>query len=132
MFPAQEEDERQNRNPDRNCDSLSIGLALPLLFCLFDFQPFPLTLFVVIGAGRLSESVDRIVFIESERSGIGPDKTPRKHLIRKLGEVPILQRLHEISSNSRFGRNLVDGEALGLSHLLEKFADRFHSGLSTA
>src|SRR4029077_16233207 len=127
-----EKDERENRDADRNRDGLSIGLALPLFFRLPDFQTFPLDLLVVIGACRLSESVDRIVFIEPEGSGIGPDKASRKHLIGQLGEVPIFQRLHKISSNSRLGCDFVDGEPLGLSHLLEKFSDRFHGCLSTA
>ncbi len=109
-----------------------LDLTFSFFFRLPDFQTFPLALLVVIGAGRLSESMDRIVFIEPERPGIGPDKASRKHLIGQLGEVPIFQRLHKIRSNSRLGRDFVDGEPLGLSHLPEKFADRFHRCLSTA
>jgi hypothetical protein len=107
-------------------------LTLPFFFRLPNFQSFPFILLVVIGTGRLNESVDRILFIEAEGPGIRSDKASRKNLIGQLGEVPIFQRLHKISSNSRLGCDLVDGEPLSLSDLPEKFADRFHKRLSTA
>src|SRR5207253_10249230 len=117
---------------DRDSGSRSVALSLALFFRLPDFQSLPLALLIVIGACRLSESVDRIVVIESEGPGIGPDKASCKHVIGQLGEVPIFQRLHKISSNSRLGCDFVDGEPLGLPHLFKKFADRFHGYLSTA
>jgi hypothetical protein len=81
LFPAQEENKRENRDADRDCDGFPIGFALPIFFCLPDFQAFPLALLVIIGARRLSESLNRIVFIEPQGPGIGPDKASREHLI---------------------------------------------------
>jgi hypothetical protein len=50
LFPAQEENKRENRDADRDCDGLAIGFALPVFFRLPDFQTFTLALLVVIGA----------------------------------------------------------------------------------
>jgi hypothetical protein len=51
LFPAEKKDEREYRDADRNRDSLSIRLPLPILFCLPNFQTFLFDLLVVKGAG---------------------------------------------------------------------------------
>ena len=51
LFPAEKKDERENRDTDRNRDSLSIRLPLPILFRLPDFQSLLFDLLVVEGAG---------------------------------------------------------------------------------
>jgi hypothetical protein len=81
LFPAQEENKRENRDADRDGDGFPIGFAFPIFFCLPGFQTFPLALLVIIGARRLSESLNRVVFVEPQGPGIGPDKASREHLI---------------------------------------------------
>jgi hypothetical protein len=64
-------------------------LTFPLFFGLPHPQPFPFCLLVVVRACRLSESVDRILFIKPKGPGIRSDKASRKHLVGQLGEVPL-------------------------------------------
>ena len=66
--------------------------------------------------------MDGVFLVQSQGSGIGPDKAAGKYLIRQLGKIAFFEGLHKIRADPGFGRHLIKRQTLRLTNLSKKLA----------
>jgi hypothetical protein len=67
--------------------------------------------------------MNRIFFVKSQRSRVGPHEPSCKNLIGKFGEVAFLERFNEIRADTSFRGDFVESQPLGFPDLFEEFPD---------